>query len=117
MDLKQVSLLFSLCILLRVALTLAAYFVARHANENIRILLSVTFIIISFGFGFNIVRNKTKGFFGSNVYWLKSRLLHSTLYLIAGITMLTGSRDYAFSFILIDTLYGLTLFTVHYYYK
>ena len=117
---SKINILFALCIITRVSLIVATYILGnytRKLNDNLILAVSLLFILISFGFGFNIVRDKKIGFFNSNVYWARSRILHSFLYLMTGILLLTQSKEYAYIFLVLDTTYGILLYMYHYLYK
>lgn len=73
---KSISVLFSLCIFVRLLLVYGVY------SKKYKNVMSYIFAIIAFGLLYQYVKNnRIYGAFGQKVWWQNFRLYHSLVYL------------------------------------
>jgi hypothetical protein len=108
---KSQSLFLFACIPTRLLLVFLAFYLK---SFNLR-LLGLILISISAGF-FYLYFTKSRmdaPEAGGKTWWYKVRPIHGSLLLLAGILCILGNK-YAYIFLLIDVLLGLSFFTLHY---
>lgn len=99
------NLFYGVCIPTRLLIAFGGY-----KFRDYKLLLSIISIIIAIGFIYNDITKK-KGFFGSDRYW--SGITHAIFYLLfAG--MLFIYPDYAWMFLVLDVLFGVSVYVHHY---
>ena len=110
MKLGLITLLFSICILTRLALT----FFIKNLDGKWLMWSSIIGFVISFGFIKMILVNRTDGAFGQKVWWGNYRIIHAMLYFTFGVLALQ-KHQLSYLPILIDTILGTIFFINNHY--
>ena len=110
MELKKLTLLFALCILVRLGLV---YFISRLSGEWLKYSSAIGFAI-AIGFTVMIIIDRKMGAFGQKVWWSNYRYIHVILYLTFAI-MAFNKNKLSYVPILVDTILGLLFFIKHRY--
>lgn len=103
------SILFMLCLLVRFTLT---YIVSRLDRKWLKV-VGIFGLLISGGFIYNYMINKSVGGLGGRVWWQNYRPIHAGLYAAFGLMALMGDKK-AYIPLLMDTIIGMVVFV---YYK
>ena len=106
------KLYFMVCLLVRALLTIGALEVSRKWPVALPFLgggalvIGVLFVVAS-------VRHAEIGFFGGDAWWDIWRRLHAVLWVVAGVTMLSG-WEWGAAFAVGDTALGMGVGLYHY---
>ena len=109
---KRILLFLLGCIVVRLLFVYVAYTI----NPKYLKFLGVLAIIVSIGFMtiylFGL-RKSGPETMGQPIWWNNLRPFHSAMYFIFGILAILGIQKYAWMFLLVDVLVGLTAFIIH----
>lgn len=110
MELKLITILFAVCLLVRFSLS---FFISRLNGKWLQ-LSSILGFFIALGFIKMIIVNRTQGAFNQKVWWGNYRLIHAALYFTFAI-MALNKHQLSYLPILIDTFLGMIFFIKHRY--
>jgi len=99
------------CVLSRIGLTYLIYVCPKKWLKYI----SVLYLCIGIGFGFQwVTKSRKKGAFNNEIWWDYMRIFHSATFLFVSYTSYRGLRGWAWKMLLVDTLVSLVAFLHHY---
>ena len=110
MNLETLTLLFTICILVRLSFVYLVYNLEGRWLQ----LSSTLGFTIALGFVFMIIIDRKSGAFGQTVWWGNYRYIHVLLYLTFGIMALRKNK-YSYIPLLIDAILGTLFFINHRY--
>lgn len=108
---KRIFLYIFVCLVIRSLIPFGMIYVHKSKLQYI----SVPLLIFSVGF-FNAFMNVSKtdiGFFGGRKWWVNNHIVHSVLYLTAGV-MSFKKNKYAYIPLILDVVYSFFVY-IHYY--
>jgi hypothetical protein len=105
MNIKQISYIFSICIIVRLLLT---YLVYKNYNNKFRYLFIIFYIIAGLGLLYLYIKpnSRKQGSFGEKIWWEKYRIIHSILFLSVSF-LLYNKNKHSWKLLLLDTLIAL----------
>ena len=99
------------CILSRVGV---AYLVYTSPKKWLKY-ISVLYICLGIGIGFQwVTKSRKKGVFSNQIWWDHIRLFHCATFLFVAYTSYRGLRGWAWKMLLVDVLVSLVAFLHHY---
>lgn len=108
---KEVFLLFSICIIVRISLVL----LSKYINPNYLPILGYIALIPAIGFFYTYLSGSRKtGILGQKTWWNNLRPIHALLYLIFAIYAINRSNK-SYIFLLIDVILGITVFITYHF--
>ncbi len=110
MNLETLTLLFTICILVRLSFVYLVYNLKGRWLQ----FSSILGFTIALGFVFMIIIDRKSGAFGQSVWWENYRYIHALLYLTFGILALRKNK-YSYVPLLIDAILGTFFFINHRY--
>ena len=100
------------CMFIRILLI----FLAKYGSKIILNIMAILFLCIAMGMlNTFLYRPKKLGAFGGDPWWNNLRPIHSVLYIIFAIIVLTKYHSSAWVVLLLDVILGFIAFSFHYF--